>query len=197
MKCDEARPSCHCCASTGRKCDGYSSDEENKNKELIFAPPVVVSKPLPQILNSLNQKEAQNLNQFRHVFARGMSGYVLTPVWEKSILQAVHEEPAVRRAAIAFTALQSSANTSSSILDSSNLVFALRQYSACIKELQRLLTQKTPRAIEAALICSVICTAFEILEGSHLLAQGHLENSLQLISANESMLENLVSDLQN
>jgi hypothetical protein len=173
--------------STGRKCDGYSSDDKEKNKELIFAPPITVSKPLPQILNSLNQKEAQHLNHFRHVFARGMAGYVVTPVWEKSVLQAVHEEPAVRLAAIAFTALQSSPSLSPSTCDRSNLVFALRQYSASIKALQLLLTQKTPRAIEAALICSVICTAFEILEGSHLLAQGHFEHSLQLISANESM----------
>jgi hypothetical protein len=177
--------------STGRKCDGYSSGDKKKNKELIFAPPIIVSKRLSQILNSLNQKEAQHLNHFRHVFARGMSGYVLTPVWEKSILQAIHDEPAVRRAAIAFTALHSSTSLSPSKLDPSNLVFALRQYSASIKALQHLLTQKTPRAIEAALICSVICTAFEILEGSHLLAQGHFEHSLQLVSANVSMLDDV------
>ena len=142
---------------------------------------------LSHIRNTLNQKEAQHLNQFRYVLARGMSGYVTSSVWEKLILQAVHEEPAVRYAAIAFSSLQTSGYISSRTPDTSNLVFAFRQYSASIKEFRHLLAQQTPRSIEAALICSIICICFEILEGSHTLAQSHLENSLRVISANEGI----------
>ena len=115
-----------------------------------------------------------------------MSGFASSPLWEKLVLQAVHEEPAVLHAAIAFSTLQSG-SIPSLTTDTDCRIFALRQYSASIKEFQNLLSQRTPRSIEAALICSVICMCFEILEGSHELAQWHLENSLRVISANEGM----------
>jgi hypothetical protein len=189
VKCDESRPFCHGCVSTGRTCDGYLDGPKMKNKEstLIFVPPDTVSRSLLHIQPSLNQKEAQHLDHFRHVVVGGMSGFVPSPLWEKLILQAVHGEPAVCHAAVAFSALQLAGSISSPTTDTSLQIFALRQYSTSIKEFQRLLAQHTPHSIEAALICSIICICFEILEGSHILAQGHLENSLRVISASEGM----------
>lgn len=152
-------------------------------------PPNTISKSLSYTRSSLSQKEAQHVNHFRHVFARGMSGFASSPLWEKLILQAVHEEPAVCHAAIAVSALQPSGSILSPNTDTNYRVFALRQYSASIKELQSLLAHRTPHSIEVALMCSIICMCFEILEGSHELAQGHLENSLRVISANEGTKE--------
>lgn len=187
VKCDEARPSCQGCVSTGRKCEGYAGGLNSGNKELVFMPPNTVSRSLSHTRNLLSQRESQYLNHFRPVFAHGMSGFVTSSLWDKLVLQAVHEEPAVCHAAIAFSALQFPNLISSSSVDTSTHIFALRQYSSSIKEFQNLLVNRTPRSIEAALICSIICICFEILEGSHPLAQGHLENSLRVISANEGI----------
>lgn len=182
VKCDESRPACHGCVNTGRVCDGYSTKNEVAIKELVFVPPATLSRPISNIKRALSQEESQYLNQFRHVFVQELSGFAPSSLWDTLILQAMHEEPAVKYAATAFSALRSSGSHRPFTSDSNHIVFALRQYSASIKELRRLLARPTPRSINVALICSIICTSFEIIEGSHLLAQGHFDNTLRLIT---------------
>lgn len=188
MKCDEARPSCSGCVSTGRNCEGYSDDSKAASKALIFLPPNTIAKSLSNTHNPVNVEEAQYLNHFRHLLIRGMSGFVISPLWEKLILQAIHDEPAVCHAAVAFSALQLS-NYSSKPLSKTNLqVFALHQYATSVRAFNNLLLRRSLRSIEASLMCSIICICFELLEGSPILAQRHLENGLQVVSSFDGML---------
>ncbi len=97
----------------------------------------------------------------------------------------MHEEPAVRHAAIAFTALQmpNPENVPRGSLSISK-AFALQQYEKSVKAFQMLLSKRDGRSINAALICSILCISFYVLDGSHVVAQQHLENGLRVLAAN-------------
>jgi Fungal specific transcription factor domain len=168
--------------STGRKCEGFVDD-------VAVKPPVAFAPPTTLLANFLDEKEAQHLNNFRHLFVPGFSGYANSPRWEKLILQAVHEEPAVRHAAIAFSALQLPSCNDKLPLSSKRLeMFALQQYGKSVKAFQQLLSRQDRRSTKAALLCSILCICFEVLEGSHLVAQQHLENGLRVLSSVEGTL---------
>jgi hypothetical protein len=169
--------------STGRKCEGFGGDIAAK-PSIAFAPLTTLSFFRPRVAEPLQEIEAQHLNAFRHLFVAGISGYAHSPSWERLILQAAHDEPAVRHAAIAFSALQlprkrGQLSTSVSAPDH----FALQQYGKAIKSFNKLLSRRDRRSIEAALLCSMLCVCFEIIEGSHLVAQQHLESGLHVVAS--------------
>jgi len=183
VKCDESRPYCKRCLNSGRQCEGFT-DEPAPKAQIQFAPPSLISSFSSPTETLLSEKESQHLNVFLHVFVAGIAGYHNTSGWTSLILQAMHEEPAVRHAAIAFTALQLP-DHDGTLQTSSNLVqhFALQQYGKSVKTFQKLLDKHDSRSINAALVCSILCASFEVLEGSHVQAQQHLENGLQLLSS--------------
>jgi hypothetical protein len=151
---------------------------------IAFAPVTTLSCFRPRVVDPLQENEAQHLNAFRHLFITGISGYAHSPSWERLILQAAQDEPAVRHAAIAFSALQLPRKSSQLYLsagDPDN--FALRQYEKAIKSFNKLLSHRDRRSIEAALLCSILCICVEILEGSHPVAQQHLESGLHIVSS--------------
>lgn len=105
MKCDEAKPACGRCTSTGRKCDGYrsSSDPVSQDKRVVRvqqAPSKGVSFGI-----QYNALEKRTFDFFRSKTAPCMSGYFQDPVWERLALQASHTEPVIRYAINALGAL--------------------------------------------------------------------------------------------
>lgn len=176
MKCDETRPQCKQCTSTGRKCEGFQ-DPGSTCTQLVVAPGRNVNNP------DLSEKEGHHLNLFDHLFSSGILGFLKTPRWASLVLQAVHEEPAVRHAAIAFSALQVPLSDHLQLQTASNPgSFALEQYAKTVRKFHQLLSRADKRSVEAALICSVLCICFEILEGSYELAGYHVENALRVLS---------------
>ena len=49
---------------------------------------------------------------------------------------------------------------------------------------QKLLDNHDVRSINAALVYSVLCISFEVLNGTHELAQQHLDSGLQVVASN-------------
>jgi hypothetical protein len=113
-----------------------------------------------------------------------MAGYHKTPGWLKLLLQGVHEEPAVRHAAIAFSALQIPNQDDTPLLQTSGpKPFALEQYDLCMKSFKKLLDNGDHRSIEASLMCSMLCSGFDIMEGTHHNAKDHIESGIRLIAS--------------
>ena len=70
-----------------------------------FGPPLVITSVSSAKEDLASEKEWQHLDMFRRLFVAGISDYHRKAGWESLILQAIREEPAVRHAAIAFSAL--------------------------------------------------------------------------------------------
>ena len=186
VKCDEQKPSCFRCRSTGRKCDGY----------LSIGSGTVCSTPGPLALSVQstnfpgNERDRRSFDFFRNRTTQHLSGYIETRFWDQTVLQASHFEPAVRHAAIALGSLHENIHLwkrpdhCASVTDVDGS-FSLRHYINAIICLRKLLPAPDSRSIELTLVCSAICICFEVLRGNDLSAYAHLKNALKIISSGQ------------
>ncbi|KAI2631541.1 hypothetical protein GGS26DRAFT_98805 [Hypomontagnella submonticulosa] len=148
IKCDEAKPSCHRCTSTGRKCDGYASPYvflSQPDRSGSVRPTFQRGRPSPLSETTLNSpltaSEAENraFRYFAHGGASTLSGYMDLDLWSRFIPQICHAETAVRHAVVAIGSLlinadarlSASASTSGSVVGT-QLSFALQHYNKAI-----------------------------------------------------------------
>lgn len=89
IKCDEARPACNRCTSTGRKCDGYSSQPTRQLS----------------MYNNRTQAQYQAFEFFTAKVLPGMSRVVDTEFWDRSLLQVSQTDSSVWLATTAMSEL--------------------------------------------------------------------------------------------
>ncbi|EME49840.1 hypothetical protein DOTSEDRAFT_164590 [Dothistroma septosporum NZE10] len=182
VKCDEEKPFCRRCTTTGRKCDGYAAafDTNSSSPE-----PLAVA-----LVNdvSCDALERRTFDYFRSRTAPCVSGYFHDLIWERLVLQLSHSEPAVRHAVNALGALHEERNLQrNASLRGVNITllkngFPLSQYSKALNEMQALL--KTPStSLDVVLLCSLLCIYFEALRESFIPALMHVENAVQLLQS--------------
>ncbi|KAK2776238.1 hypothetical protein FQN53_002769 [Emmonsiellopsis sp. PD_33] len=121
IKCDEAKPSCVRCTSTGRKCDGYAPEPLSKKELALVLETQSQQKLLSRRQNAASsfmppaqppvypacadETERQYLDFFRSDTARISGGLFSPSFWEAVVLQISHTEPAIRHGIIALGAL--------------------------------------------------------------------------------------------
>ncbi|KAF2677407.1 hypothetical protein K458DRAFT_319508, partial [Lentithecium fluviatile CBS 122367] len=105
VKCDEAKPICQRCESTGRKCDGYTTPSANMHPySIAYTPPQLMLPSVPGLdLNSTEEQEAFHF--YKYHTASELSGFFDSSFWQFEVLQASHTLPAIRHAIIAMAAL--------------------------------------------------------------------------------------------
>ncbi|KAK8112321.1 uncharacterized protein PG998_008778 [Apiospora kogelbergensis] len=130
IKCDEARPSCLKCTSTGRKCDGYDenpltsptaegSEAPSKKPNKPESPCTTVSAAQPQqgqakcrgpalqnlgplmVLPVAGSAQADNLCFFEHISIKQLNEYQTSESWRNTLMLFSQTVPAVRHAAMA------------------------------------------------------------------------------------------------
>lgn len=164
VKCDEARPCCCACISTGRKCDGYGPNLE------------VHPDPSSALLGALNlspslsfigtERERGSFYFFRQKTAPQLSGFFGGDFWERLLLQAAHHEPSLRHALLALGSLHASREQDNSLtMQSHNNIsddFALKNYNQAIHTLVEPLSQESQQAIDVFLVCSILFACLEV-----------------------------------
>ena len=100
VKCDEAKPHCHRCTSTGRKCDGYSTQEARHAEHAPNTPSLIPSVSVDPCATTL---EKRTFEFFRTHTAPCISGYFPDPVWDRYVLQTSQHEPTIRYASALFS----------------------------------------------------------------------------------------------
>ncbi|OKL61973.1 hypothetical protein UA08_02563 [Talaromyces atroroseus] len=132
VKCDEARPSCGKCLSTGRKCDGY--EDEEKELDLVDSTNAkaangrskghhpynaVITQPRQQKDTSSTrlssspycvswipfyggELEKKNFDFFQSVTSSSLAGFHGSEFWARDTLQVAHQYPALFHAITAF-----------------------------------------------------------------------------------------------
>ncbi|KAF7949632.1 uncharacterized protein EAE97_003141 [Botrytis byssoidea] len=192
VKCDEGRPSCQRCVSTGRKCDGYaeessdspaSSNSDYNDYETSTA--LIQSPSSSVILTSDREREAFHF--FVNMTAPMMGGFGKESCWSEMIPQAAHHEPSIRHAVIALGALhhskeRSSRSTSSNkLFSSAEEQFPLLEYNRAIKCLVEPFAKKERQAMGVSLINCVLFSAFEMMQGNYGHGAAHQESGSKIL----------------
>ncbi|KAJ8065699.1 hypothetical protein OCU04_006371 [Sclerotinia nivalis] len=182
VKCDEAKPSCERCVSTGRKCDGYATDLKELRPEVQSTLEI---QRLPTFLSG-TVDERRGFQYFVSNTATELSGYFDTSFWEHLILQASVADPSLRHAIIGLGALHE--DFSNRRLDlatkcdaaRSSFGFATNQYTKAISHLRRSLAGGKQKPLTALMSC-VLFVCFDSLRGHFSSAIMHLQSGLKIL----------------
>ncbi|KAH9845484.1 Transcriptional regulatory protein moc3 [Teratosphaeria destructans] len=185
IKCDEAKPHCNRCTSTGRRCDGYTSSTPIK-PDLVESIPPALSPDAP-----FGELERRTFDFFRLRTAPCVSGYFNDPVWDRYVLQASHSEPAIRFAVNALGALHEERHLRNGVHEtganpSVMPSYPLVQYSKALNGLQELL-KADHVSMDAVLMCILLMTHFEALRECFVPALLHVEAAIRMLDSNQNV----------
>lgn len=184
MKCDEAKPACARCTTTGRKCDGYAATINPFQRQIVRS----AESPSKALTFNIayDALEQRSFEFFRLRTSQCMAGHFQDAVWQRIVLQACQVEPAVRYAVNAVGAFHEERCLRESAFHDGievNLVqtnFPARQYSKALTGLQRLLSSENA-STNMVLLCALLLIHFESLRERFIPVLTHLDNALRLL----------------
>jgi hypothetical protein len=166
VKCDEGKPHCERCVTTGRKCDGYEL-EPYKPEDISRSTSCTLTRsPSLEILG--NEKERRSFHFFLTRTAPQLSAFYGEPFWNKLVLQASHYEPSIRHAITALGSLHERFENEEGFLTRSNTdqryndSFALQEYGLAIQALVQPFSRNEPQAIDVCLTSCILFACFEV-----------------------------------
>ncbi|KAH6719797.1 hypothetical protein BKA61DRAFT_593530 [Leptodontidium sp. MPI-SDFR-AT-0119] len=178
IKCDEAKPHCKRCTTTGRKCDGYLPEfalSDSNAASLI--------QRLPALLPGTTQ-EKRGFQYFITQTGAELSGFYSSDFWEKFVLQASAAEPSLRHAVIAIGSIHEEfANRRlayGTTQVSKGHSFAVNQYVKAIGHLRRSLAEGKQATVTALMSC-ILFVCFDSLRGHFVSAMAHLQSGLKIL----------------
>ncbi|KAJ5875773.1 uncharacterized protein N7529_001357 [Penicillium soppii] len=182
VRCDEVRPACKQCFSTGRKCDGYIATPAF---ELLKPqnPPVsalqVVANPIPP-LPGKNPQELRSFRFFVDVTAPSLGGVFNSTFWKTEIPRACYLDDAIWHAIVSLaSAHESSVSTiSTGTCTTPGNLHTLLHYNLAVKDL---LKSFSPEGWWRVLTLSILFTSICCLENKYPEAQMHFKSGYRLI----------------
>ena len=219
VKCDELKPSCFICTSTGRKCDGYESAGASGLQQALLLHERIrscTSKTSPlndspvSLALTLGLPSNEQSNRFFHSFLHGcvpsLTEVMDSEFWQRGILRA-SSSPVIQHAAIAFGAVYEQriahqnhavGPTTSSIGQQIEILSSIR-YENAIRILRRQIAElsQAPEGLEEIMIACLIFVFMEILRGDDIAAVTHLDGVLKLYSCAEPSIQDIISARDN
>ncbi|KAJ5577432.1 C6 zinc finger domain protein [Penicillium hispanicum] len=172
VKCDESRPSCTRCTSTGRKCDGY-----------MTAPKSTVTYIRPAHLPSIDRLSLRSLEFYHQTVAPVLSTPSGRSFWMNEVAQLTHSEPAAMHAVIAISALYEQMNPGSrTSRPAYDAAFHLRHYNIAIKQISAIKAPR-PDQIHVLLMVCIMFTRIEFLRGQKDEALAHLRHGITILNS--------------
>ena len=174
VKCDEQKPNCFRCTSTGRKCDGYQFDiTPGQSGRLVHN----ISLVLPGTL-----QERRAFEFFRSCTVTELCGYFPDEFWERNVLQASFSHPAIRHGVIALGALHEGYKA---VLQPETKIddlvyFALRQHTKGLSNLGKSLSSGNQQT-QVALMSCIVFSCFDRLTSDIDSAITHLRSGLEIL----------------
>ena len=199
VKCDEGKPHCNRCTSTGRKCDGYAASSNVGNSEnavvnkindtndggsRLDAPLLLFRRPRQSPHGIGSAAESRALQYFCEIaspYMPHLPGVTDPYFWSQLVLQFSSFEPAVRHSIVAISSLYEQAQVESrpgAKLRENSL--ALRHYNAAIAELK---TMENPSLV--LLVC-ILFICIEFLQSNREAAIRHCKHGIMILSHNSS-----------
>ncbi|KAI1453006.1 hypothetical protein F4805DRAFT_445207 [Annulohypoxylon moriforme] len=170
VKCDESKPHCQRCVSTGRKCDGYAPPQPPASSALSWHRP----RHLFPNVNDVSERRA--LQFFCQAAGPSLSGPMDPYFWTHLVMQFSTFEPAVRHSVVAISSLYEqiySKPSSVRLLTDDRL--ALSHYNSAIRELKSM--NNEPLVL---LVC-ILFVCIEFLLGNREPAIEHCKHGVVIL----------------
>ncbi|KAF6820906.1 C6 zinc finger domain protein [Colletotrichum musicola] len=167
VKCDEAKPKCVRCTSSGRQCGGYEPPLDNG-----------LAWYRPQQLTAHDQREGHAFQFFARVAGPALSGPTTDPFfWTHLVVQFSHFEPAVRHAVLAISALYEDFHGGARVTrQKRGNAFAIGHYGAAIERV------KEARDEQLVLLACVLFVCIEYLQGDVEAALRHCRHGILILN---------------
>ncbi|KEY68853.1 hypothetical protein S7711_03792 [Stachybotrys chartarum IBT 7711] len=174
VKCDEARPHCLRCTSTGRACDGYRQTPPGAFSwgELLAI--------RPSNLPGADHRELRSLAFFCEVVAPVLSGPLHASFWTHHVVQVAHREAAAKHAVVTIAVLyEQFSDDPGTAVPQNTSDFALGHYNKAIKQILALHTDE----IDTFLLVSILFVCIELLRGEPNAVINHLKHGINVLRA--------------
>ncbi|CAI6088519.1 unnamed protein product [Clonostachys chloroleuca] len=192
VKCDEAKPSCNRCLSTGRVCDGYTS---------IFqvvtigpSPPTVTAESSPPASPSIYQPGASvvsvdEINSLANSFHAKYYRHNIAYHAEARAILAKLSDPAIRHALVSLRSLHHEFNARQQHYSHNDgngglirIHHGLHAYNTSVTSLaSRLGTSPTHQSVCAALLCCQMFISIETMLGNYTAGMRHFIYGLRIM----------------
>ncbi|RYP78766.1 hypothetical protein DL771_000433 [Monosporascus sp. 5C6A] len=173
VKCDEGKPHCNRCTSTGRKCDGYAAPKSDS--QLIWR------RPRNLFHGVGGPAESRALQFFCEIAGPYLPGASDPYFWTQLVMQFSNFEPVVRHSVIAISSLyeqcQAESPPATGIRDNA---LALRHYNAAIAELKAM---QNPSLV--LLVC-ILFICIELLQSNREAAIRHCRHGIAILESGVS-----------
>lgn len=185
VKCDEKKPACQRCTSTGRVCDGYgiwgggNAYGSSKKTPLASHSSLTHYKKMPAPLSvvSMSQKHriagqpaSIGFEYFRRYTSTKLPGLFESGFWDSLVLQASDQEPAVLHAVAALGAAHKNDEH-----------ISLVEYNKAIQHLRKSLNSSDRDTIRVCLITCLLFVCIELLRGGFKAGYTHLSTGLRML----------------
>lgn len=174
VKCDEAKPSCRRCTSTGRKCDGYeqiahaTNGGRNRTPDSStsdFSLDAVLCNPSTSI--SKCSREQRSFQFFLERTVTQFTTFFPSNLWTEIVLQVAYCEPSIRHAVFALSAFHEhfleehgAINKGGLVEDTAEGSFALSQYNLAIRKLVDPQSPVSEISLQAKVVNLISCLMF-------------------------------------
>lgn len=188
VKCDEARPACHRCTSTGRICDGYGVWGGGSRP---FQPHHLTTSltrvPSPAYILEMGEEGVPYFEWFKCRTAIKLPASFRSGFWDQLVFQVVQSEPAVLYAVLALSCLHMDGHfdtcgyrkTICRARQGDRLV--LQYYVKAIEHLQPHFNAQGDRSFRVTLMTCLIFACVDLLRSHFDTARSHVGNAIQLL----------------
>ncbi|KAK7711281.1 hypothetical protein SLS64_005303 [Diaporthe eres] len=186
VKCDETKPKCQRCTSTGRTCEGYPALPTGQAAyswaDLLSRPnvgPIIARRNPSTIYYASNDMEARALDFFRAQVAPVFSQHSSKQFWNILVSQVGQQEPAVRHALVCIgTVYEGLSDTNTNLLTASQETFAITQYNLALNKLISAGSDKN-----MTLLVCLLFICIETLRGNKNMAIEHCRHGIMICNS--------------
>lgn len=189
VKCDETKPLCTRCTSTGRQCEGYSASTLPHTTSRPARNPKFTSETLGSLLSYRlssgipgTYAEQRSFCYLRERAIYDISGYFQSEFWDRLVLQISHTEPVLRHALMALSSLCETYESQDlkNINDTSRGRFALKHYNRAVRLLGAHLSTSQPQ-LEVILTSCLVFVWLEFIRNDFHAGLNHLKGGLKIL----------------
>ena len=193
VKCDEEKPACLKCQSTGRVCDGYSNTKEARSSSAVAHQANQISSGgMVQISSSLSEPfagtdaERRGFAYFRWETEKEIGSALNLDLAYRLMLQLGHSNSAVRSAVIALGSIAEGLQVNNVLCFSTGRAhgdhnFAQAQYFQAVRQLQQQITEDPYQSEIVAIISCLLLTLCDLLQGNNTASMVHLRSGLSIL----------------
>ncbi|KAI0099397.1 hypothetical protein F4814DRAFT_433106 [Daldinia grandis] len=190
VKCDEGKPVCFRCYSTGRVCEGYGvwggGGNEYGRRPIGSNRKSLTCFYTPMLVKAVNKEETRYLEWFTYRSVLKLPGVFSFEFWDRLVFQAASSEPAVLHAILALSSAHRREglcfDASPNVAPDKQEHFTLEHYTKAITHLQPHFTSRSNQSIRVALITCLMFVTMEYLRGNFKTGYNHLQTGLKLLN---------------